>query len=212
MSDQNPRTAGGTPPPPAYVDFNAAVIAVAGHLGVAREKAYAMLLDALCDGALTAMGNRGGANFVDISPQNWVMHKYENSGLFYSHIELGTIDLLSWLSPEFKQAAERNAAQAKDAPQTDGQADSGDAPSAPPPAIYRTGLPGQPSAKNLWEAEARRRFDAGEFGAGVGKFAESLSEWVRETYPGAPKCGPKALENSIRALYRERVKEAKHTP
>ncbi|MCJ2039550.1 hypothetical protein MKK55_11445 [Methylobacterium sp. J-059] len=212
MSDQNPKVAVEGPPPPSYVNERIAVGLVAGYLRIETERAKALLLDALCDGALIAMGDCGGANFIQISPKNWIMVKYENAELHYNHIEINTHELFSWVSPAYKRDAERLAAQAKDAPQADVQADSGNTAEPAPAAIYRTGLAGHPTARNLWEPEAHRRFDAGEFETGIGRFSERLSEWVRVTHPGAPKCQPQTIGNSIRAIYNQRKKEAKRAP
>ncbi|MEC5383070.1 hypothetical protein VSX64_19765 [Aurantimonas sp. C2-6-R+9] len=69
--------------------------------------------------------------------------------------------------------------------------------------IYQTGLPGRPTSKHLWMAEAKRRIANGEVGDTRTKFCEDLSEWLKATHPHAAQITSKTLlnESELRSLF-----------
>jgi hypothetical protein len=69
----------------------------------------------------------------------------------------------------------------------------------------RSGAPGRPTSRHLVEAEFRRRAERGQVKHRLGLEAETLSQWLREQHPKAPKLTKKTIENFLRSEYR-RVK------
>ena len=70
----------------------------ARHLNTDAARACDIILDALCDGALIAIGlNRSSSRPLEISPANWAMVKHEGATLHYTVVEISTFQVLRWL-------------------------------------------------------------------------------------------------------------------
>ncbi len=70
-----------------------------------------------------------------------------------------------------------------------------------PVTSIRTGLPGRPSSKNLYEKKLAERIEAGELSQSLEEEARFLRDWLQKTHPTAPPGGLSALRNIIRHLY-----------
>jgi hypothetical protein len=67
----------------------------------------------------------------------------------------------------------------------------------------RTGAPGRPSSMHLIVNELSARISAGNLEDTVTKQADTLSTWLSENHPAAPKPLPKSIKNKIASLFRE---------
>lgn len=68
--------------------------------------------------------------------------------------------------------------------------------------IYKTGLPGQPTSKHLFEAEFIRRKQSGLQLGSLKSEAIYLAQWLKDTHPHAAPATPKTIENNLRGIYR----------
>ena len=62
----------------------------------------------------------------------------------------------------------------------------------------RTGLPGRPGSRHLWEKEFQRRCDANEVEPIRIAEARYLAKWFPDNYPEEPEPQPKSISNAIR--------------
>jgi hypothetical protein len=67
----------------------------------------------------------------------------------------------------------------------------------------RTGTAGRPSSKHLYTAQLRAMHQNGTLPETVAATARALLEWLTSEHPDAPRPGPNALENNIRAEHRK---------
>jgi hypothetical protein len=67
----------------------------------------------------------------------------------------------------------------------------------------RTGAPGRPSSMHLILAELERRADLGNLEASLASQAKELEGWLQQTHPKHPQARQTAIENAIRAKFRE---------
>jgi hypothetical protein len=74
----------------------------------------------------------------------------------------------------------------------------------------RTGLPGKPSSKHLYLDKLSMRIEAGEIAPTLKEEAEFLMKWLRVQYPHAPSSGISAIQNVIRAPYKEGRRQTPH--
>jgi hypothetical protein len=67
---------------------------------------------------------------------------------------------------------------------------------------------GRPSSKDLIRREAQRRVEAGALPRlpQLNRFGRALSVWLHETYPDLPQMMPRAVENIVRDIWRQRQK------
>jgi hypothetical protein len=65
-------------------------------------------------------------------------------------------------------------------------------------AVYRSGLPGQPSSIHLVEAELDRRVAAGRVWKSKAQCGEELAAWLRRAHPLAPRATAKTIINRLR--------------
>jgi len=72
-----------------------------------------------------------------------------------------------------------------------------------PVSSARTGLPGRPSSKNLYEKKLAERIETGQLSQSLEEEAKFLREWLQKTHPAAPPGGLSALKNNIRHLYKK---------
>ncbi len=77
------------------------------------------------------------------------------------------------------------------------------------PMINNAGAPGRPSSMHLVELEYRARWDRGEANVSIGAEAQVLSEWLRNTYPDAPRLTPKTITNRLRHEHQGRTKKTR---
>jgi hypothetical protein len=73
----------------------------------------------------------------------------------------------------------------------------------------RTGDPGRRTSKHLYEAEARRRLDAGDVPGKLTEFSEQIADWIKRTHPLAARPTPKTIANRIRPLWHDYQKRPK---
>ena len=66
----------------------------------------------------------------------------------------------------------------------------------------RSGMPGRPTAKQLYQPELKRRAEAGLMRGRVSQEARELHHWLKTTYPNVNPGTPKTVENNIRNLHR----------
>lgn len=193
MSDQHPERLQDRPPPPAYLSFYDAIGFAAQHLDVSIERAYLTMLDALCDGALSAEGHRGGGNFAIVSPANWVMRKYEGADLYYDVIEIKTVDFLTWISPKF---ASQLANTGEGSAVIDGELNK----------ALQTELRcegprkgrGRPSLCSVFNAEILRRLEEDDPPVTLAALCGDLLAWGRGALSGQRLPGARTLEAHIR--------------
>lgn len=69
------------------------------------------------------------------------------------------------------------------------------------PKIH-TGCPGRPTARHLFEAELRRRAEAGKKCSTIGAEAAALREWLINVHPDIATPTARSIENSIRPEFR----------
>jgi len=74
---------------------------------------------------------------------------------------------------------------------------------------YKTGAQGRPTSINLIASELKRRRATGQVLVTQAAEAGALAAWLAQAHPDAPKAGPKAIQNSLRAKLSEAVNEAK---
>ena len=74
------------------------------------------------------------------------------------------------------------------------------------PAV--SGATGRPNSKHLYEAELKRRFEAGTQANTVSQQARDLVAWMESEHSDQPRPKPKAMEDAIRTMYREQRKAA----
>jgi hypothetical protein len=67
--------------------------------------------------------------------------------------------------------------------------------------IYRTGVAGRPTSKQLALQEMRRRADDGNLCSTLGEQSREMCLWLKEQHPEAPQLTAKALENGLRHEY-----------
>lgn len=79
-----------------------------------------------------------------------------------------------------------------------------------PPAT--SGAAGRPSSKHLYEAELKRRFDAGTQATRISQQARDLVAWMESEHPDEPRPKSKAMEDAIRSLFWDLYKRANQTP
>jgi hypothetical protein len=105
----------------------------------------------------------------------------------------------AWLTPSGSSSIQADvAAESEKAPEP-----------SPDPDPYRTGLPGRPpKIKHLIEQEFRRRAEAGQVISPLAAEARVLREWARHKHPSAPPPTEKTIQNSLRDLYREYVRNS----
>jgi hypothetical protein len=74
------------------------------------------------------------------------------------------------------------------------------------PDIYRTGVAGRPTSRQLVEREHGRRLSAGEAYGSVAQEARQLAAWLTLHHPEAPAMTAGTIENTIRAAHRRATK------
>jgi len=75
--------------------------------------------------------------------------------------------------------------------------------------VYRTGLAGRPTSRDLCEAEMRRRAGSGELLTTLSAECKYLVEWLTKTHPEAPLIKAKLLGNGLRDVHAELKKDLK---
>jgi hypothetical protein len=68
-----------------------------------------------------------------------------------------------------------------------------------------SGLPGRPSSKHLYRAEAERRIAQGDYPDTLAAFVRQLVDWLKQAHPKAAPGGESAIENAIRDIWQKRV-------
>jgi len=86
------------PIPPSFISLSTARNIAARHLRkFDQNQVLAMLVDALCDGALEAWGCKSGEVPHRISVQDWINCKYANINIGCDVIEIEIFSFLIWL-------------------------------------------------------------------------------------------------------------------
>ncbi|MFC1491830.1 hypothetical protein ACFLQ0_04500 [Nitrospinota bacterium] len=71
---------------------------------------------------------------------------------------------------------------------------------------YKSGAPGKPTIMHMVVKEFKARVLRGVCEPGVGKESEALKIWAAQTYPNVPTLTAKTIENNIRDLYNQLVR------
>ena len=74
--------------------------------------------------------------------------------------------------------------------------------SGSPAVIYKTGVAGRPTSRDLAKQEMQRRADNGELCSSLAAEVRVLREWVQQYHPAAPQLTQSALQNALRDDYR----------
>jgi len=82
---------------PTFVSLQTALGIASDHLNIDRNKALAMLVDAMCDGTVSAWGGMNGEIPHQIVPESWIDFKYIGASIGCEIIELETLPFLIWL-------------------------------------------------------------------------------------------------------------------
>jgi hypothetical protein len=69
--------------------------------------------------------------------------------------------------------------------------------------VKGSGFVGRPSSKHLVEEELRRRAQEDRLCTSLAEQSRELSMWLKRTHPNEHQTTPKAIENSVRHLFRE---------
>lgn len=69
--------------------------------------------------------------------------------------------------------------------------------------LTHSGMAGRSTAKHLYLSELKRRAEVGTMCEGVVAESRELHDWLQQAYPEINPGTPKAIENNIRARYRE---------
>lgn len=147
-----------------------------------RAQLELALLNALVEGKLVASGydtrSPADAKPVAISPDRWrvMTPDFQKSSAEGSGVSLFGIRV-------FRNAAALNSHLL--------QVD-----------LYRSGLPGRPTVKQLIIAEFDRRMSSGQALGSLPAEARELSDWAFTNHPQAPAPSPRTIENQIRERHR----------
>jgi len=74
--------------------------------------------------------------------------------------------------------------------------------SGSPAVIYKTGVAGRPTSRDLAKQEMQRRADNGELCSSLAAEVRVLREWVQRYHAAAPQLTQSALQNALRDDYR----------
>ena len=78
------------------------------------------------------------------------------------------------------------------------------APSNEPlPFIYRTGVAGRPTSRDLVKPEMQRRAEEGKLSSTLAAEVRALLDWLQREHPDAPRLSQSAAQNALRDHYRE---------
>jgi hypothetical protein len=72
--------------------------------------------------------------------------------------------------------------------------------------VYRTGVPGRPTSKQLVEQEHARRLAEGKAHVTLADEARHLAAWLVQRHPHAPSLTAGSVENSVRRAHRRAMK------
>jgi hypothetical protein len=90
--------------------------------------------------------------------------------------------------------------------------DANSSESAKTKPIYRTGVAGRPSSRDLARQEMQRRAEEGRLHSSLAGETRELCAWLQQEHPEAPQLTPKALENSLRGDYRTLKRSSNLSP